>query len=301
MTALALYLANIVVLPLLLIGLIRKGKARLLNRAGPPLFGPFYDLWRLLRKEEVVSETTTLVFRAAPLVNLAAVLAVALMVPWAGAASPLRGDLFLAIYLLALGRFAVGLAALDAGSAFGGLGASRESTVSIQAEPAMVCAFVALAARAHSSSFQAMFAASPADGLGLVLVPLVLVALWLATMAELARMPVDDPTTHLELTMIHETLFLENSGPNLALTEFTVALKSVVLLGLCAQVARMPWAGLPPWTGEPLTLALIGLAALVVVVTESTAVKMRWRRLPNFLSFALVAALLACLLVALKG
>lgn len=299
--ALPIYLAHMAILPFLFAGLVRKAKARLQNRQGPPLLQPLYDFLKLLRKTETISETATWVFRTAPTVLVTTVLAVGLMIPWLGLPSPIDGDLILAIYLLALGKFAIALAALDTGSAFGGLGSSRESTVSIQAEPCLVLAFTALASRAHSSRFVDMLNASRHDTLLNVLVPLLLVALGLALLAELARMPVDDPTTHLELTMIHEALLLENSGRNLALIEYAVALKSVVLLGLLAQVALLGAVGFSPFARYVLTLLLLMGGAIALCVAESTLVKMRWRRIPNFLSFALAASTLACVLVALKG
>lgn len=298
--SLALYLLHAALLPFLLVGAIRLGKARLQMRQGPPLWQPLWDFLKMMRKGETVSQTTTWVFRSAPLVNVACVLGAALMVPWLGVATPLHGDLFLVVYLLGLGKFATGLAALDTGSSFGALGASREATVSIQAEPALVLGLAALAAHSQSSSFAAML--EPArSGLVLVLIPLVTVALALAAVAELARMPVDDPTTHLELTMIHEAMILDNSGRNLAFVEYGVGLKTCLLLGLLAQVLQVGLPVLPPvaaWAGS---ILLIGLGALVLVIVESTLVKLRWRRIPNLLSFALAAGVLACLLVALKG
>lgn len=295
------YLAHMAVLPFIFAGLVRKGKARLQNREGPPLLQPLFDFLKLLRKGETVSETATWIFRAAPTWQFAAVATVGLMVGWLGLPSPIEGDLVLAVYLLALAKFAVGLAALDTGSAFGGLGASRESTVSIQAEPALMLAFAALAGRAHSSRFSAMLTTPSHDMLGSILVPLLVVAIGLAVLAELARMPVDDPTTHLELTMIHETLILENSGRNLALVEYGVSLKAVVLIGLLAQVVLIGAPDVGLFARYLITLILLAVAAVAIIVAESTLVKLRWRRIPNFLSFALAAATLACVMVALKG
>lgn len=301
MMTLPIYIIHLVVLPFVFMGMVRRGKARLQGRQGAPLLQPFFDVIKQLRKTETISDTTTLVFRTAPLVQVACVGAAALMVPWIGIDAPIAGDLFLVVYILALGKFAVSLSALDTGSAFGGLGASREATVSVQAEPAIVLSFVALASHAHSTRFSDMLAPGAHGVLTHTLVPTLVVALVLAALAELARMPVDDPTTHLELTMIHETLLLESSGPRLALLEYAAALKTVLLTGLIAQVTLLALPPWPPAIAWLLTLALISVQAVLLVIAETTLVKLGWRRIPNFLSFALAAATLGCLLVALKG
>jgi len=297
----AFYLAHVLMLPPLLVGFLRLCKARLQKRRGPSLWQPFWDIAKLLRKGETVSETTTWVFRYAPMINMATLIAVALMIPWLGVASPVHGDLFLVIYLLALGKFVTGLAALDTGSSFGALGASREAAVSLQAEPAMVISLAALAAHARSSAFSIFLAPGQSGSDLIVIVPLVLGALWLAITAELARMPVDDPTTHLELTMIHEALILENSGRNLALVEIAVALKMTVLFGLLAQVLLILWPLHSPVLAYLVSLALILAGIATLALLESVLVKLRWRRIPNLLSFALAAGALACVVVALKG
>src|SRR5579871_2329742 len=263
--SLAFYFANALVLPFFLVGLLRMGKARLQNRQGPPLLQPFWDIAKLLRKGETVSKTTTWVFRGAPIVSLAAMIAVALMVPWLGVPSPLPGDLFLVVFLMALGKFVTGLAALDTGSSFGALGASREAAVSLQAEPAMVISLAALAAHARSSAFSIFLAPGQSGSDLIVIVPLVLGALWLAITAELARMPVDDPTTHLELTMIHEALILENSGRNLALVEGAVALKMLVLFGLIGRVLLL---ACPPLSSALTYLASLGLILAATLRSE---------------------------------
>lgn len=295
-----LYLAHAAVLPLLLVGFVGTAKARLQNRLGPSVLQPFYDVLKLLRKGETISETCTWVFRSAPTIGLAATLAASLMIPWLGIRSPIPGDLFLVIYLMALAKFASGLAAVDAGSAFGALGASREAVISVQAEPALALALVALAARVHSSSFTALLAPGQ-SGLHLYLVlPLLVAALWLTITAELARMPIDDPTTHLELTMVHEALILENSGRNLAIVELSVGLKMAILFGVLAQVIQVPMPPLPGAAHYVVSVGLIFAAGALLAVLESTLVKVRWRRIPNLLSFGLAAAVIACLIVAVK-
>lgn len=296
-----IYLIHVVLVPPLLIGFIRTAKARIQQRQGPSPLQPFFDLAKLLRKGETVSEINTWVFLWAPIVSLASTLAVALMTPWLGIASPLSGDLFLVVYLMALGKFAAGLGALDCGSAFGAIGASREAAVSVQAEPALLLGMAALAVHAKSSAFGDMFAAHQPAGDLLIVVPLVIMAVWLAIMADLARMPFDDPTTHLELTMIHEALVLENSGRSLALVEIGVAIKTTLLFGLIAQVLMLAWPPISPAVKYLVTLSCMAGAAALVAVTESVMVKLRWRRIPNLLSFAVAAGALACLVVSVKG
>ncbi|MBI5834108.1 MAG: NADH-quinone oxidoreductase subunit H [Armatimonadetes bacterium] len=296
----ALYLAYTLLLPPLLIGLLRKLKSRLQGRQGPPVWQVYRDLAKLARKGETISETTTWVFAAAPSVALGCVLVCALSVPWLGLPAPLHGDVFLLVYLLALGKFAMSLAALDPGTTFGALGASREAAVGVLAEPALVLALAALAVQAGSSDLAVLFASRPGAELG-TLLPLVGTALWLSITAELARMPVDDPTTHLELTMIHEALILENSGRNLALVELGAGIKLAVLFGLLAQVLLMGTPALAPWAAHATSLALIVGACAVVAFIETVMVRLRWRRIPALMAFGLTAATMACLIVALKS
>lgn len=300
----ALQLVNLVFLPLLLVGVIRKVKALLQNRVGPPVWQPFYDLAKLLRKSETISATASWVFRLAPALGLAVALLVAVLVPWAGPLLPAScapaTNFLLVLYLLALGKFIAMLAALDTGSAFGGLGASREATISMLVEPTLVVGLAALGLGAHSTDLLTIFS-SPASP---VVAGLVAMALGLAALAELSRMPVDDPTTHLELTMVHEAMILENSGRNLALTELAVALRTCVFLGLAAQTALQVW---PAHAALPLLARYgVGLVALLVVgvavaVAEGVLVKLRWGRVPNLLAFATVLSLLAALLGAAQA
>ena len=295
------YLAHALLLPPLLVGFIRKCKARMQDRQGPSIWQPYWDAAKLLKKSETVSETATWTFRAAPLALFAAILAAALMVPWLGFASPMAGDLFLYIYVIALGKFATSLAALDTGSSFGALGASREAALSIQAEPAAVIGLAALAVHAKSSALSVMLAPGQPGQYLFVVVPLVLAALWMSSMAELSRMPIDDPTTHLELTMIHEALILENSGRNLALVEIATGLKMTVIFGLMAQVLLIAWPRVSTVIAYIVSLSIIFACGCMVALAESVLVKLQWRKIPNLLSFAVAAGALACLVVAMKG
>jgi formate hydrogenlyase subunit 4 len=295
------YLAHIVVVPLLLLGLLRKGKALLQGRQGSPVLQPFFDTWKLLRKGETLSETTTWVFQWAPLVVVSSVLAAALMTPWLSLPSPVSGDLVLLVYVLALAKFAAGLGALDSGSAFGAFAASREATVSLQTEPALLLSLAALAVDAHSSTLNVLLDPAVRSPLTLVVSLVTVAALALASLAELSRIPIDDPATHLELTMIHEALILENSGPNLALVEFGAGLKMALLFGLIARIAALPFGTLGPAAAYLLSLLFLLLTAGALVVVESVLVRLRWRRIPNILAFGVSLSALACLVVAVKG
>jgi formate hydrogenlyase subunit 4 len=301
---LALHGANLTVVPLLLVGVIRKLKARMQNRLGAPLLQPFYDTAKLLRKGETISHTAGWIFLWAPRLGLAVAVIAALLVPWSGA--PILGagghasDFILILYLLALGKFAALLAAMDTGSAFGGLGASREAALSVLVEPTLAIGLGALALGAHSTDLAVIYA-SPAIPLVALLAGLALIV---AALTELSRMPVDDPTTHLELTMVHEALILENSGRNLALTELAVALRTCIFLGLAVQTLLHAW---PRYPGLPLAARCgIGWAGLfgagaMVAVAEGLLVKLNWRRVPNFIAFGIALSLLAALVAAARG
>jgi formate hydrogenlyase subunit 4 len=298
----AIHAINLTVVPLLLVGVLRKLKARMQNRLGAPLLQPFYDTAKLLRKGETISQSASWVFIWAPRLCLAIAVLLALLVPWSGA--PVLGahasDFILILYLLALGKFAALLAAMDTGSAFGGLGASREATLSVLVEPTLAIGLGALALSARSTEL-AVIAASPAVPAVALLVG---AALIVAALAELSRMPVDDPTTHLELTMVHEALILENSGRNLALTELAVALRTCIFLGLAVQTLLHAWPRYPELSfSMRYGLGMIGLfgAGAAVAVAEGFLVKLNWRRVPNFIAFGMVLSLLAALVAAARG
>ena len=299
-TSILLYAIHILVLPLLLIGLLRRVKARLQNRCGPPLMQPVWDLFKLLKKGETVSETATAVFRYAPLINLGTTFAVSLMIPWLGVPSPIAGDLFLIVYVIAAGKFCMSLSGLDTGSAFGAIGSSREAAIGLMVEPALLLGLAALAVHAHSSSMSVILAPG-ANGHAPILVFLLVIAVWMCVTADLARMPVDDPTTHLELTMIHEAMILENSGRNLAFIEYAVALKTAVMLGLVCRIVMLMFPAQPPVVSYLISMGLLAGSFAFLAVIESVLVKLRWRRLPNFLSYAIGASILACLFVVVEG
>ena len=212
-------------------------------------------------------------------------------------------DIFLIIYLFALARLFTVLSALDAGSVFGGFGASREVTLALLVEPGIMLAFASLGCAAHTSDLNAIFSFGANSPIG-DLSPLWFiagVALFLSSLVELSRMPVDDPTTHLELTMVHEAMILENSGRNLALTEYTHLLKMTVLFGLTGQCFLH---GLDSFCHfNPATLAVLSLAVLVFLAffvgfIESATVKLRWTKVPEFIAYSVLMSLL-CIFIAI--
>ena len=278
---LALYLA----LPPLLLGVVNRVKSVLAGRQGPPLWQLYADLWRLARKGAVYSRTTTWVFRAGPVVGLAAVLTAGLFMPFGGApaALPFTGDFILLAYLLGLARFATVLAALDTGSSFEGMGAAREVTFSSLAEPALFLVLVTLARATGSLSLSGML--GPAlPGAWSTAAPAMLlaaIALLVVALAENARVPVDDPNTHLELTMIHEVMVLDHSGPDLALILYGAALKLFLFGALFTRVALGTRAAGP--AGVVAFLAgMLAFAALVGVI-ESIMARLRLVRVPQLL------------------
>lgn len=284
----------------LLLGIINRVKAIAAGRRGQPLLQTYFDLRKLLGKGAVYSRTTTWVFLAAPLAGLAAALVALLVLPLAGVPGLLAfpGDLLLLAYLLGTMRFCTVLSALDTASAFEGMGASREVLFSALAEPALLLGLAALAAWSHQLSLGGMYAAVGLNavrsaGPALLLVAAALLGVFLA---ENARIPVDDPNTHLELTMIHEAMILDHSGPDLAMILYGAALKMWVLGGLLVGIV------IPVRTafwGFNLAAALAGMAGLAVLtgVIESCMARLKLLRVPQFLVAASVLSILALILV----
>ncbi len=309
MTAVRLLLAIpeaalLLAFPPLLLSVIAKLKAWFAGRTGPPWLQPYYDLDKLLQKGAVYSRTTTWVFRAGPLINLAALLTAATLIPVFAERALLGfgGDVIVVAYLLALGRMFTVLAALDTGSSFEGMGAAREVTFGALSEPALFLAFVVLAVATHSLQLGEMVGPrlSGAWGTAAPAMLLVLAALLIVLLTETCRMPVDDPTTHLELTMIHEVMVLDHSGPDLACITYAAALK-FTLLGALLVHAAFPHSGWPAWADAPLRLVeLLGLAALVGVI-EATTARVRLRRVPLLLAGATVLAGLGAVLILMRS
>ncbi len=284
----------------LLLGVIRRVKAWMSGRKGAPLLQSYYDFVRLMNKGAVYSRTTTWVFRAGPMVGLAAVLVALTLVPLGGVPALMRfqGDLVLFAALLGLLRFFYVLAALDTGSAFEGMGASREIQFSALAEPALLLGLAAMARTTHELSLSPMYDEISFD---LVIAPsgavmLVAVAFLIVFLTENSRLPIDDPNTHLELTMIHEVMVLDHSGPDLAFVEYTSALKLWVLGALLVGIAVPVRTDL--WYLD-LLAGVAGMFALAVVtgILESTMARLRLSRVPQFLVAAVVFSGLALVLV----
>lgn len=289
----------------LLTGFVRKVKARLLRRQGPPLLQPYRDLIRLMRKDVVLADNASWLFRVIPYFVFAATWIAASLVPTfrSGLLFSWSADLIAIIAVLGSARFFLALAGLDVGTAFGGIGSSREVMIASLAEPAMLMIVFTLALIAGSTQLSTMaaFMNSPEVGLRVSL-GLGLIALTIVAIAENARIPVDNPATHLELTMVHEAMVLEYSGRHLALIELSAALKLLLYMSLIACLFA-PW-GLSPPAAEPAYLiggvaayvAKLATGGVLLAVFETAIAKMRVFRLPGFLGAALMLALLAALL-----
>ncbi len=284
----------------LLPGIVNRTKAVVAGRRGAPLMQLYRDLSKLLRKGAVYSRTATWLLRAGPVVGLAATAAALLPMPLGGAAGLIAfpGDLVLFAYLLGLARFFTILAALDTGSAFEGMGASREAWFSALAEPALLFGLAGLAAYTGQVSLSGIFVGAQ---LHLLLGPagpaviLVAAAFLLVFLAENSRIPFDDPNTHLELTMIHEVMILDHGGPDLALIEYGAALK-LWLLGCLLVNTLLPFHAARP-LGLPIALGGLFLLAVVTGVIESVMARLKLLRVPQALVMASVFAILALILV----
>ncbi len=293
MSITALILSPIAALALapLLAGIINRTKALFAGRKGPPLFQAYYDLFRLFRKGSVTSRTTSWVFRMAPVVIFAATLAATCFVPFM-LLSPrplFTGDVVMLLYFLGLARFFLILSALDTGSAFDGMGASREAFFSALAEPVMfICLLNVMRANGTSSIMTALSAPMVADSITVLLSAL---PLFIVLLAENARIPFDDPNTHLELTMIHEVMILDNSGPGLALLEYAASIK-LWLFSLVLARILLPVSNSVPLLQTITLLALMALIAVIVGLVESVTARVRLLKVPQLLFGAAVIALL---------
>jgi formate hydrogenlyase subunit 4 len=285
-----------------LVGLIRVVKARLQGRRGAPIWQPYAELRKLFAKDMIISSNASWIFRAAPFVVIGSIVTVALLVPTLLTPLPFNdvADLFALVYLLLLGTFALALAGLDPGSSFGGMGSSREMTIAALSEPAIALAILSLALSAGSTNLGEIAARTIANP-SVVLSPghiLAFAALFIVTLAETGRLPVDNPSTHLELTMIHEAMILEYSGPYLAMIEWASWLKLTVFLTLMANLF-VPWGLATSLTPAALGIALgatlikLVVLAIVVAVLETRVAKLRLFRVPELLAVGFVLGLLA--------
>lgn len=289
----------ILILSPLIQGIIRKLKANMQGRIGPGIFQPYYDLIRLLKKDMVISNVTSWVFKATPYIVFASTAAASMIVPVITTKSPfdVMGDVIALIYILALGRFFMALSGLDAGTAFGGEGSSREMTVAILVEPMMMLSIFTAAISVGSTNIARI------AGSGLLFSPshiLALSAFMIAIIAETGRIPVDNPDTHLELTMIHEGMLLEYSGKYLALMEWAHYMKQMLLFTIAVDIffpiGVANNAGILALTSSfgIYILKMLFFAVLMALI-ESTRAKMRFFQLPSLLGGAFVLALLSLL------
>ncbi|HLW54334.1 MAG TPA: NADH-quinone oxidoreductase subunit H [Candidatus Angelobacter sp.] len=292
----------------LLRGVIGKLKAIIQKRQGASVWRPYADLWKLLHKEELTPKTATFVFQAAPMIGFAVTVVAAAFLPLLhpGALLGLDGDIFLFVYLLAMSRFVISLGALDGGSAFGGMGSSREALIAALAEAPLLLVLTALAILAKTGSLSEIARWTIAQNFFDVSTVHILAfaAMAIVAVAETGRIPVDNPTTHLELTMIHEAMVLEYSGPSLALIEWSQAIKLHLMAALMIGLFS-------PW-GMATGGSLLGLAAafgffalkvlclaLALSVIESSVAKLRMYAVPDFLRVASALGILAVIFTAI--
>jgi formate hydrogenlyase subunit 4 len=284
-----------------LVGALRTLKARLVGRRGPSLWQPYRDLRKLFVKTPVISTTTSWVFRATPYVLMSTMIVAALAAPVLSSHPPLAfAGIILLMYLFLLGTFFLTLAGLDAGSAFGGMGSSREVAVAALAEPTVILAVLALSLRANTTNLggvveglahNPLLAANPVHLLAFV-------AFFIVMLAETGRIPVDNPSTHLELTMIHEAMVLEYSGRHLALVEWASAMKLLLFLTLLANLF-FPWgvpAALAPSAlllGVLILAVKLALLTIAIAVLETAMAKLRLFRVPELLAGSFALALLS--------
>lgn len=290
----------------LLTGFVRKLKAHLLRRQGPPLVQPYRDLLRLLRKEVVLAHSASWVFRVAPYLVFATTWVAAALVPTfaTGLLFSYAADMIAIVALLGSARFMLALAGLDVGTSFGGIGSSREMMIASLAEPAMLMVVFTVSLLAGSTQLSSIAASMQGPDVGVrVSLALALVGLVMVAIAENARIPIDNPATHLELTMVHEAMILEYSGRHLALIEAASYVKLLLYLSVIACVF-FPWG--VAISGEGFTAYLIGLAVYAVKLAaggfllalfETAIAKMRVFRVPDFLGAALMLGFLAALLL----
>jgi formate hydrogenlyase subunit 4 len=300
MTSHLIHVVLLLLMPPLLLGVINKTKAAFAGRLWAPYLQPYYDLIKLFRKGSVFSTTTTWVFRAGPVVTLAATLIAALLVPLGNHPSIIsfNGDMILFAYLFGLARFFTTSAALDTGSAFEGMGAAREVTFACLVEPTLFFILITLTRMSKSLSLTSMLTyPTPAVWVGAGATMLLLVgALFITLLAENCRIPFDDPNTHLELTMIHEVMVLDHSGPSFGIILYAAALKLFVLGAVFVNLA------VPFRTGDLFIDWVVFVAAMLFLavfigVVESVMARLRLVRIPQLLVAATILSAFAMLLI----
>jgi formate hydrogenlyase subunit 4 len=302
--AVFLHLAIILIFSPLLLGVIGKTKAFFAGRQGPPVFQPYYDIAKLLRKGCVYSTTTTWIFRAAPMISMAAILVSGILMPIGGLKPPVQfwGDVILFSYLLGLARFFVILAALDTGSSFEGMGASREATFSCLSEVTVLLDITVLALISKSFSLSHIIGGDVSlswHAIGPALT-LVVISFFLILLAENSRIPIDDPATHLELTMIHEAMVLDHSGVDFAYILYGGAAKLFVLGGFLVPLI-IPFKTRNIFIDTSLFLSgMLGLAILIGVI-ESVMARLRLNRVPYLFILSSILAVFALIVTLVRG
>lgn len=296
--SIALQLVVFLLLAPLVNGVIKKVKALTQKRKGAPLLQLYYDLFKLFQKSAVVSDTASWVFRAAPLIVFTTALAAALLVPVTTMVSPLwfPGDVIALFSLLTLGRFFMMLAGLDTASTFGGMGSSREAMISALIEPSILVTMFSVGLYAKSTSvLQIMETMKLTSPLAHPMLIMAFLALLIIIIAETCRIPVDDPSTHLELTMVHEAMILEHSGRDLALMEYGASIKQLVLITLLVNIF-VPLGGIAAlWLSLLLYVVKVILASVLIAVIEVCTVKFRLFSLPNIAALSFMLSFLGFL------
>ena len=294
--AMAQFALAVLIAPLLP-GLVQVVKAWVAGRRGPPALQIYYDLLKLWRKGVVLSTTASPWHVAGPAVAWVALATAALVIPAGAAGAPIafKGDALLFVYLLALARFCITGAALDTGSAFEGMGAAREVSFAVLGEAAMITALLALGLATHSVSLETMLAAGGGTG-----VALLAAGLFFVLLSENARVPFDDPNTHLELTMIHEVMVLDHGGPPLAVVLHGAALKLLLFSLMLVQVV-WPLGAMPLALSLPMLAGSLVAVAVAIGLVESLLARLAFRRVPLFLTTAFLLCVFALLVTRGRG
>lgn len=279
----------------LLAGVVNKTKAFFAGRKGAPILQTYYDLFKLLNKDSVTSRATSAVFRMAPVIVLGTTLAAIFLLPFASSLSSLgfTGDFVLIFYFLGVGKFFLILSAMDTASSFEGMGASREAFFSALAEPVVFICMLAILRSNHTTSL--INALAFTGDKTWVVTMLVALPMFLVALAENSRIPFDDPNTHLELTMIHEVMILDNSGVDLGIMEYAASLKLWFFILLFSKII-IPFNGLSPLSDCGLTVLLMLASAVAVGVCESVMARCRLRKIPQLMYSAAVIAAIAFIL-----
>lgn len=291
----------LLIMPFIMLGLIKKTKAFFAGRKGAPVLQPLYDVLRLMKKETVYAETVSLVFKAAPSINFAAVIFAAMLAPMLGGSAVFNAPYAFIIfcYVLSLGKFISLIGALDAGSSFEGMGASREACFSVIAEPAFFAASASIIALTGITSFENLKHVLESSGVyGLSIIILAVITLFVMLLTECSRVPVDDPETHLELTMIHEVMVLDNSGIDLALINWGAAVKMFLYASLISALI-IP-SELPLGLSALYFILSVCLTAVLTGIAESSIARLRMTHVYEFIFIMTIAAFLILALAAYK-